>query len=326
MIYYDNETQQCVFVCSDPDCEHTTNLADESKITCDAYFSEETYYYTKGFSYYDECIYMLGKGSDSSTSVSLYKISSDGIVRDEVCELFNISDWNNIGVFTVHRGYAFWSFQTSDTQASFFCMDLNNPGDIETVDEVEGFGADYFWLDGSDGYMYFEKTYAVDESYEEYKNTVCRYSLSAKETEELCDVNDSFTVLNDIVYYTKSDNLLYAHNAESESDDTIAELPYDSMLLINDGSNLYLSNYLNDSIDSSEYKVYVLNTDGEIIYTVDLSEFESFVGCDGTNFFARKDGYFLVADCSQIETDEYEWNKLYYFDEDAQICVLNPED
>ena len=72
LYFHDNAANTTVIACNKPDCDHITNV-DDGESDCNAFFPQDKYYYDKGFSYYNDSIYLLGKSSKDAKSVSLYK-------------------------------------------------------------------------------------------------------------------------------------------------------------------------------------------------------------------------------------------------------------
>ena len=133
LYFHDNAANTTVIACNKPDCDHITNV-DDGESDCNAFFPQDKYYYDKGFSYYNDSIYLLGKSSKDAKSVSLYKISKDASTREEVAKLISVSDLNSITVFAVHKGYAFWSLNT-DKSAQLLAINIDKPTEVKKIFE-----------------------------------------------------------------------------------------------------------------------------------------------------------------------------------------------
>ncbi len=313
LYYYDSASGQYVVVCSKPDCKHITDV-DEGDSDCNAFFPNTTFYNDKGYAYYDESIYLLGKSSgDDAKSVSLYKISKDGSEREEVCKLFSTSDINTVGCFTVHRGYAFWTlFPEGSTQ--IYSMKLDDTDSITTVYESEGYAPYILGLTGSGDYMYFEYEDSTDETYEEFTSTMYRVKLGTGEVEEILEIdNGDVVVVGSKIYYLSGGQYLYSYDMEDKTTTELYELTNSEALLLSDNEYLYLSNWDNVA-DSDEYVVNVLTFDGELVDSLEISDCDFLIGGDSNNLFIDTTSRQLsVFDKSQIGTGEHQWSAVHTF-------------
>lgn len=311
LYYYDNNSQTTVVACGKPDCVHDTNSAESE---CNAYFPADEFYYDKGFSYCDNNLYLLGKGSSGNTAVSLYKISADASAREKVCTLFETSDMNNIGVFTLHRGYAFWSLNTEDG-AELFRMSLSDKK-VEQVYKSDKYAAYITRFVGAGDYLYFSNTYALDEDLNEWDGTILRLNIHSGKTDELVNTTGCFTVLDNKIYYFDDENLCVCNLDGSDAKEFITA-PENSWLVVSDTKYLYLTNWDNDALKDSdgekttEWKLFVVDTDSKIKDTISIDDCEFFRGGYSDNLYIETTNQALsVFDKAQIGTDAHEWKTV----------------
>lgn len=320
LYFYDYIAKTTVVVCDRPDCKHITNV-DDGESDCNAFFSQNKYYYDKGFAYYDGCIYLLGQGSESRDSVSLYKISKDGAIREEICTLFSTSDWNNIGVFTIHRGYAFWSLNLNEG-TQLFRMNINDDESIEKVFESNKLGSYIARFAGVGDYLYFSYSYSEDENYEDWNGFISRLNIESNETENLISTRNCYTVMDNKIFYFNSDKLC-SSTLDGKAVTELADIPDDSWLIVGDTKYLYLTNWDKEGVNPKDYKVFVMSVDGRIIDTISISDCEFFRGGSRENMYIETTDRKLKAfDKSQIATGQYEWKTIYAISADGKV-VLN---
>ena len=319
LYYYDNASDKAVIVCNKPDCEHINNVDDSE---CNAFFPMAKFFPDKGIAYYDDSIYLLGQSSDGNkTSISLYKVSKDGVQREEVCKLFSTSDINTVGFFTVHRGYAFWSlFPEGSTQ--LYSMKLDDPGNINTVYEGEGLAPDILSIAGSGDHMYFKYNDATDESYEKFENTLYRTKLGSGSVEELTKCGDGFTVMDNTAFYILENKYLCAFDLNTREESKIYELTNKEKLIVSDGKYIYLSNW--DNADNEkDYKIVVLSPSGDVVDTISTPECDFFMGGDCNNLFIESKGRGTdVLDKALIGTGNHNWNTFFRVEDDGTV-ILN---
>ena len=320
LYYYDNASDKAVIVCNKPDCEHINNVDDSE---CNAFFPMAKFFPDKGIAYYDDSIYLLGQGSDGNkTSVSLYKVSKDGVQREEVCKLFSTSDINTVGCFTVHRGYAFWSlFPEGSTQ--LYSMKLDDPDNINTVYDGEGFAPYILSMAGSGDYMYFEYNDATDETYEKFENTLYRIKLGSDSVEELKKGDGStFTVLRNTAFYISENKYLCAFDLNTREESKIYELTDNERSIVNDEKYIYLSNW-DPIVTDRDYKIVVLLPSGDVVDTISILECDFFMGGDSNNLFIEsKERGTDVLDKASIGTGKHDWDKFFRIKDDGTV-ILN---
>lgn len=319
LYYYDNKAQKAVIACGKPDCQHITNV-DEGESDCNAFFPNSIFYFDKGYAYYSDNIYMLGRGSDSNNAVSLYKTSSDASKREEVLKLFETSDINNIGVFTVHRKYAFWSLNTQKG-TQLFRMDLDDEK-VEQVFTANDNGAFITRFIGAGDYLYFSYSYATDESYDNWDGYICRLNIHSGKVQKIINTTGCYTVINNKIYYYNS-NKIYQSYLDGSNISEFIDAPDDSWLIVSDTKYLYLTNWDNEIADSSAYKVFVVSTDGEIMDTIPISDCEFFRGGFLDNLYIETNDRKLKAfPKNQIGTGKYNWKTIYTVSDTGEV-ILN---
>ncbi len=320
LYYYDNASDKAVIVCNKPDCEHINNVDDSE---CNAFFPMAKFFPDKGIAYYDDSIYLLGQSGDGNkTSVSIYKVSKDGVQREEVCKLFSTSDINTVGFFTVHRGYAFWSlFPEGSTQ--LYSMKLDAPGNISTVYEGEGFAPYILSMAGSGDYMYFEYNDATDETYEKFENTLYRIKLGSDSVEELKKGDGStFTVMGNTAFYISENKYLCAFDLNTREESKIYELTDNERSIVNDEKYIYLSNW-DPIVTDRDYKIVVLSPSGDVVDTISIPECDFFMGGDSNNLFIEsKERGIDVLDKASIGTGNHNWDIFFRVEDDGTV-ILN---
>ena len=318
LFYYDINAKTCVLVCGKPDCEHKNYALENEDNQCNAFIPSDIFYYEKGFSYYNGNLYLLGKNSKDRYAVSIYKISTDGSEREEVCKVFSISDRNDIGEFAVHRGYAFCTLKTSESTAALYRVNLTRlKADI--VCEAHGTASEFNRIAGSGNYIYFSKLYSKDDTYEKWISKICRADIQSGKVEELCDNLGSFAVIDDLVYFMNYQNpdFVYVCDTISKEVTELMKSPDDSNMLLTDGKYLYL--YCDGE---NTDKVNIISTDGKIIERINVPRFYLIEG-GGTDylFVETVENGLQAFDKSKIGTGEYDVDTVYFVKEDK--LVLN---
>ena len=272
MIYTDYKSGLSTVVCSKPDCKHT----DE---TCGGYFDTE-FYFDKGYAFYDDSIWMLGESTTDSKGVSLYKISQDGITREEYCFLFSISDINNIFVFTIHRGYAFWTISYDD-RAVLYSMNLEDKK-VQTAFEQEGYFPYITSIFGCGNNIYLSTFYAFDEEWKDWNGKILRLNFQTNEYEIILDTYADFAVnKNGLFYYT--DGAVHKIDLSTKEDIVISEISKIQWSILTDGENLWLTNFSDDTVKSEDYQIIEMTCDGKTENTINVPDMEFFVGADSNS-------------------------------------------
>ena len=319
LYYYDNASDKTVIVCNKPDCEHINNVDDSE---CNAFFPESKFYIYNGIAFYDNSIYLLGQSGDGNkTSVSLYKVSKDGVQREEVCKLFSTSDINMVGFFTVHRGYAFWSL-FPEGSAQLYSMKLDDPGNINTVYEGEGLAPDILAIAGSGDYMYFKYRDATDKTYEKFDCTLYRTKLGSGSVEELTKCGDGFTVMGNTAFYISENKYLCAFDLNTREESKIYKLTNEEKLIVSDGKYIYLSNWDNAE-NEKDYKIVVLSPSGDVVDTINTPDCNFFIGGDFRNLFITTNGWKIdVLDKASLGTGNHNWDIFFRVEDDGTV-ILN---
>ena len=324
LYYYDKITKSCVIVCSKPDCEHKDYELNGENNSCNAYLPSDEYYFEKGYAYYNGSIYVLGQSSKDEYTVSLNRISSDGAVREEICEMFTISDWNDIGEFTVHRGYAFCSLRTSENTSSFYSVNISDKS-VSIVCEIKGYAAEIDRMVGYGKYMYFSKSYAEDKELENWNGKICRFDIETGKIDELLNNLGYFCVLNDNVYYINYGKYkkIYVYNTKDKTTSELADTPGDSKIILTDGENLYISNFDNETIEKKNIKIFIMSSNGELMDEVSVPSCQLFEGGDNDFMFIEtNEGSTQAFDKSQIGTGKYEWKTVFSVSDTGEV-ILN---
>lgn len=318
LYFHDNAANTTVIACNKPDCDHITNV-DDGESDCNAFFPQDKYYYDKGFSYYNDSIYLLGKSSKDAKSVSLYKISKDASTREEVAKLISVSDLNSITVFAVHKGYAFWSLNT-DKSAQLLAINIDKPTEVKKIFEGNELAAGIHSLIGSGDYLYFSNSYSEDKNYENWAGYINQLDINTLKTKKLMDMPDDYTVANGKIYYLES-NALYCYTIDSDSSVKIADSPENSQLIIRDTDYLYLTNWDNEKVSSDNYKVFVMSTNGNIIDTIPIPDCEFFRGGLHNLYIDTTDRKVKYLEKSQIQKGTHNWSTAYSVSENGQVTL-----
>lgn len=331
LYYCDYRSQTTVPLCNKPDCKHDIDAYDSD---CNAAFDESEFYYDKGIAYYDDSLYLLGKengGSDdlfsnsSAKTISLFKVSKTGSTREEICTLFDTTDINTIGVFTVHRGYAFWSINADDG-TKLYSMSLENKDSKRLVFESNKSAAGINRFMGVGNSLYFSYSYAVDYNYNEWEGGICRYDFETDKIYSLVNSYSCFTVADNRLFYLDSDiapKKIFVCTLDGKNVKEFAPCPDNSWHIFSDSEYIYLSNSGNDNISSGEYKLSVMTFDGKTVDTIEIPDScELLVGATMQNIYMIDNGL-KALDKSQIGTDKKEWRTIYSVSHDSGEVVLN---
>lgn len=331
LYYCDYRSQTTVPLCNKPDCKHDIDAYDSD---CNAAFDESEFYYDKGIAYYDDSLYLLGKengGSDdlfsnsSAKTISLFKVSKTGSTREEICTLFDTTDINTIGVFTVHSGYAFWSINADDG-TKLYSMSLENKDSKRLVFESNKSAAGINRFMGVGNSLYFSYSYAVDYNYNEWEGGICRYDFETDKIYSLVNSYSCFTVADNRLFYLDSDiapKKIFVCTLDGKNVKEFAPCPDNSWHIFSDSKYIYLSNSGNDNISSGEYKLSVMTFDSKTVDTIELPDScELLVGATMQNIYMIDNGL-KALDKSQIGTDKKEWRTIYSVSHDSGEVVLN---
>lgn len=323
-LYY-TQNKNTVPVCNKPDCGHITNV-DDGKSECNAFFSNERYYYEKGFSYYKDSIYLLGLsrecdlGSKSDLTVSIYKVSKDGSNHREICKLFKTSDINSVGEFAVHRGYAFWTAINSKGNFCIYKLNINSPQyktEIFRCEDNTGFISRFACVGN---YMYFSYSYSENEDYENYKGEIYRLNINTDKKEKLIDTNSCFTVFNNKIYYFK-DRDINAYDLKSGKIFPICQNKDKSAIVVSDHNYIYYTNWDNGIAEPEDYVLHIIDEEGKVINDVNIPDCEYFVGSDGRRLYMETHNReVLGADISQINSN-VKWETVFTISDDGEINI-----
>ena len=331
LYYCDYRSQTTVPLCNKPDCKHDIDAYDSD---CNAAFDESEFYYDKGIAYYDDSLYLLGKengGSDdlssnnSAKTISLFKVSKTGSTREEICPLFDTTDINTIGVFTVHRGCVFWSINADDG-TKLYSMSLENKDSKRLVFESNksAAGINRFMCVGNS--LYFSYSYSVDDNYNEWEGGICRYDFETDKIYSLVNSYSCFTVADNRLFYLDSDiapKKIFVCTLDGKNVKEFVPCPDNSWHIFSDSKYIYLSNSGNDNISSGEYKLSVMTFDGKTVDTIEIPDScELLVGATMQNIYMIDNGL-KALDKSQIGTDKKEWRTIYSVSHDSGEVVLN---
>ena len=331
LYYCDYRSQTTVPLCNKPDCKHDIDAYDSD---CNAAFDESEFYYDKGIAYYDDSLYLLGKengGSDdlssnnSAKTISLFKVSKTGSTREEICPLFDTTDINTIGVFTVHRGYVFWSINADDG-TKLYSMSLENKESKRLVFESNKSAAGINRFMGVGNSLYFSYSYSVDDNYNEWEGGICRYDFETDKIYSLVNSYSCFTVADNRLFYLDSDiapKKIFVCTLDGKNVKEFVPCPDNSWHIFSDSKYIYLSNSGNDNISSGEYKLSVMTFDGKTVDTIEIPDScELLVGATMQNIYMIDNGL-KALDKSQIGTDKKEWRTIYSVSHDSGEVVLN---
>lgn len=331
LYYCDYRSQTTVPLCNKPDCKHDIDAYDSD---CNAAFDESEFYYDKGIAYYDDSLYLLGKengGSDdlssnnSAKTISLFKVSKTGSTREEICPLFDTTDINTIGVFTVHRGCVFWSINADDG-TKLYSMSLENKESKRLVFESNKSAAGINRFMGVGNSLYFSYSYSVDDNYNEWEGGICRYDFETDKIYSLVNSYSCFTVADNRLFYLDSDiapKKIFVCTLDGKNVKEFVPCPDNSWHIFSDSKYIYLSNSGNDNISSGEYKLSVMTFDGKTVDTIEIPDScELLVGATMQNIYMIDNGL-KALDKSQIGTDKKEWRTIYSVSHDSGEVVLN---
>lgn len=331
LYYCDYKSETTVPLCNKPDCKHDI---DAYSSDCNAAFDESKFYYDKGIAYYDDSLYLLGRengGNDdlssnnSAKTISLFKVSKTGSTREEICPLFDTTDINTIGVFTVHRGYVFWSINADDG-TKLYSMSLENKDSKRLVFESNKSAAGINRFMGVGNSLYFSYSYSVDDNYNEWEGGICRYDFETDKIYSLVNSYSCFTVADNRLFYLDSDiapKKIFVCTLDGKNVKEFVPCPDNSWHIFSDSKYIYLSNSGNDNISSGEYKLSVMTFDGKTVDTIEIPDScELLVGATMQNIYMIDNGL-KALDKSQIGTDKKEWKTIYSVSHDSGEVVLN---
>lgn len=305
LYYMSKDDMEPVPVCSNAGCNHKTE-------ECDAYLGEATY-----IRYYEGYLYYVISDYDKQL---LYRRSLDGSSAEKICKMFS-SDI--VPKICVHRGYAYYSLYTGESDVSLYRVALKAGAEPEELYNYKGYDADLQKIRGyGDGVMFIECS-SVDKDYTEFEFNICYYDSKEDAVKSvLRNVRGDYAVADDKIYYTMSDGI-HCYDVASGTDGLFFELN-EFVFLSYDGKYLYADNMYNqnitgedlifddeEEIDLNDYsksghRIYVLNLDGELVDCIEAGYFMMKFGDEDYLFQGNLYGISIL-DKSMIGTEKHEW-------------------
>lgn len=285
LTFFEPSTKEMVLLCNSPDCEH--KISEDGNIVtdreCTAYYSNS--YCTDKIWSYGTDILTLQKIRE--TGLWLTQVSYDGKERKPlVCISDNTED---IVTLILHKGYAYYSKSNSEIaqESELYKVELKKDATPQKIDSISETATNISHLKVAGDELYYVKSnIAVRDndnpldSELDYK--LYKYNIESGEISKISDENiDNYAIDNEnnILYYHVCKGDLYKMNME---DYTTKDIGQDVDLFLckmtyND-EHLYLDNLQSMALGlDSGRKVYVLDTDGNLVKTIKL-EGELFAG------------------------------------------------
>ncbi len=303
LYFFDKSSEEMVYVCSLVDCSHNSE-------ECDAYMN-----YAVAIWYYNNSIYYVdGEYDMSSDTVKyvLYKLSLDGSKRERITDIISVSGIDP--EMTIHRGYLYYSVYATEDSSELYRIPLSKNGKSEKIYSLHGSYASIYKLKGYGDGVIFTTDVAVDN--DAYTYNIMYYDSNSETVSTIMeDCGAEYTVKDDCIYDVRTDGV-HCYNVANGTD----ELFYNpgAMVYISfDGENFYLDNIYDIFIENTpedEHKVWVVNSEGELIDTIDLDN--SYVCLFGDKDYLFQDcgNSLKIFDKSQIKTDTHEWSDILIYE------------
>lgn len=299
LYFFDKESKEMVYVCSLLDCSHNS-------VDCDAYMN-----YAVNIWYYDNSIYYVdGEEDNSSGTIDyvLYKSAMDGSNRERIKKVVSTSSF--VPVMTIHRGYLYYSVYGTDYSSNLYRIPIDGRGKNEKIYSLYGSYASIYKLKGyGDGVIF---TTDVAEDDDTYKYNIMYYDSNSETVSTIMeDCGAEYTVKDGCIYDVRTDGV-HCYNVESGTD----EVFYDPGVMVYisfDGNNFYMDNIYDIFIENTpedEHKVWVVNTEGELIDTIEIENSYICLFGDSDYLFQDYGSSIKMLDKSLIGTEEHEWSDL----------------
>ena len=314
LMFIDKESGAYTYLCNQPFCEH------KEEENCDAWFNPRDYRLEQGIYCYMDQIYFLGS-SDNFYDYSLWKMNLDGTGRQKISDLFRLEDQDQMIPFCmVHRGWMYYSIgQISFSgKANIFRASLKD-GRVEKIFETDLLRSTIWRARGyGDGILFLMGYYEEGEDGElgDYDSDI--YYLSDNgDIRRITNCDDPirhFTVDGEMLYYTTSFRLRRKNLKTGKEEDfydgagTALISFCENGLILDDWYGVFLD----QTVPSSERRLYFLNKDGEEIITkkISLGEAEAMLP-GGEDLFMRfttlqEDGNGVEVCLKRLRTDDLE--------------------
>lgn len=280
LTFFDPDTKESVLVCNEPDCEHKFSNEGEGYIIentdCNAYFSDS--YLTDTIWSYGTDILVLQK--ISKTGLWLTQVSYDGKEREPlVCISENTED---VVTLILHKGYAYYARRNSENaqESELYKIELKKNATPQKIDNITGTTTSISHLKVSGNELYYVKSNVElnDEDNLLDANldySLYKYNIETGDINKVLDDNvDNYAIddENNILYYHVCDGALCKMNMEDNSTNNIGQ-DVDLFLckMTYNDEHIYLDNLQSMALGiDSERKVYVLDTDGSLVKTINL--------------------------------------------------------
>lgn len=327
LMYFDKETRTSVPVCGQPDCIH--KVGDES---CNAQFvnsgtSEGSTSYPFSLWYYDGSLYIILMESELSENInswSLYRVSSDGAIREKYTTLYESSgkaEGEAVPTATIHRGYLYYSIYVNDNTNRLYRVEISKNAEPELICEYNDFMTDIYDFKFYKTGIVYSRNYCIDENSDEYRNDIEYYDTVTGETKIILEdiVCSSYIIAEDDIYYSYGGQIIKygINNGDSEvvfETETVNYISYDGKYLY-----IEISPYMVNSPD--EHIIYVVDLEGNLIDSIAVPALEMSYFGDSDYLFQKFDlnadlsdkadlAVIKVFDKSQIGTGEHKWIEL----------------
>lgn len=311
LAYIDRESMQCFLVCSNPDCKHDSE-------SCNAYISEDL----TNTCYYDGHLYFVLTEWESETStmtISLYRMNSDGSVREKIFDMYTVKSDGIIAVFTpqfiIHRGYVYYSIIQSEG-SQLYRKKLNANDKAELLYSIDMVNASIGYMQGYGDGIFFAAAFLKEDTYEA---EILYYSQRDEQIFRVIDDADGgFTVFNDYIIYNYN-NTIYKFSLKN----LCAEVFLNNCrgYISSDSEYIYVDNIYSirkeDERDFTNRDIKIYNISGELTDSIDLAgnEYSSEFGDNEYLFQMFSDGEMYAFNKAQIGTAKHDWIKVNLNDE-----------
>ena len=295
LYFFDKKSKENHPVCSNLSCDHKTE-------NCDAYLGDASY-----LQYYEGYLYYVIYDYDNKDAI-LYRKSLDGSVVEKISKILRADIIPNI---IIHRGYAYFAWD-SKNDSTLYRIKLEKDAVREKLFVYdEKFYPGIFRMKGyGDGVM-FEASHDLNDDYTGAVFNLYYYDSNENAVKLVKeDIGGEYTVADRMIYYYKRGGV-YQYDISTKTESMF--YPIEEMVGISyDDRYLYLDNInaMNmNQISEKEHRVYVVDTNGQLIDTIPMPEYSCFYGDKDFIFQDIPIGY-QVLDKTQLGTGKQEWIKI----------------
>lgn len=272
--FLDSKLENCVPLCSNPDCTHNTE-------ECVSYFYRNDISLVSQVYYYDGYIYEVGKEKVENTGcdINLYRLKDDGTSFEKYMTLYRleINDDETPGYpeICIHRGYVYYVIPLQSTM-KLQRMKLGSK-EAETVYEMTGDRQNLYRIKAYGNHIFFQAgNFSADNI--DINASIFSYDIDTGKVEKVVENAVSYYGIGINRLYYSLDGGVQVYDFEKKtSEEFIGKIYEEQSMLVSDK---YVTVY-----DKSNMQVYDFT--GKKVYerNLDKDNISSIYGIDGDTVF-----------------------------------------